>query len=94
MFRIYYGDGSIFEGENPEDINRCDNVQAIAWNDPARDYHDLGRIVLSEYDIYMYSDHVGSWHGTDKYSDLLRHLKPGCGHGGVRCVLEGEWINR
>jgi len=90
--RIYYGDGSVYEGE-PEQAP-TDNVQAIVWADAETGPTNLGRIVLSEWDIYIYSDHVGGWHGTNKYADLLRHLKHGCGPGGVRAVLEGCWINR
>lgn len=92
MFVVYYGDGSIFTGL-PEDAP-ADNVQAIAWDDPERGTGDVGRVVLSEWDIYIYSDHVGGWHGTNKYADLIRHLKIGCGKGGVRAVLEGAWISR
>ncbi len=86
---IYYGDGSTFEG-NPEDAP-TDNVQAIAWDDPVRGTGDIGRIVLSEWDLYIYSDDIG-WHGTDKYFDLIQHLQKGCGPGGVRAVLTGRWI--
>lgn len=87
--RIYYGDGSIFEGP-PEDAP-TENVQCIAWDDPTRGTGDIGRFVLREYDIYIYSDDIG-WHGTDKYFDLIQHLAKGCGPGGVRAVLTGRWI--
>ena len=56
-FKIYYGDGSVFEGR-PEDAPAT-GVQAIAWNDPTKGSLDLGRIVMQEWDIYIYSDHVG-----------------------------------
>jgi len=88
-FRIYYGDGTTFEGQ-AEDAP-ADNVQAIVWNDPNRGSHHVGRIVLHEYDLYIYSDPIG-WHGTDKYFDLIQHLQQGCGVGGVRAVLTGRWI--
>ena len=91
MFRVYYGDGQCFEG-SPE-AAPTDNVQAIAWNDPDESIGDCGRIVLHGWDIYIYSDHVGSWHGTNKYADLLMHLGYGCGAGGVRAVLRGCWID-
>ncbi len=90
--RIYYGDGSIYEG--PPEGAPPNNVQAIAWNDPTRGAEELGRVVLSEWDIYIYSDRVGGWHGTNKYADLLQHLGYGCGIGGVRAVLQGAWIAR
>lgn len=89
---IYYGDGTTFSGR-PEDAPP-ENVQAIAWNDPDKGAGDLGRVVLFEWDIYIFSDHVGSWHGTNKYADLLQHLRRGCGPGSVRAVLQGAWIDR
>lgn len=92
QFRIYYGDHSIYEGE-PEGAP-AQNVQAIAWNDPTKGARDLGRVVLHEWDIYIYSDDIG-WHGTNKFTDLLQHLgRRGCGAGGVRAVLTGRWIDR
>ena len=92
MFRIYYGDGGESYVGAPEDAP-CQNVQAIAWNDSTKGYRDLGRVVLSEWDIYIYSDDIG-WHGTNKYADLLQHLGQGIGIGGVRAVLTGRWITR
>jgi len=89
MFRIYYGDGSIYEG-NPEDAP-AHNVQCIAWNDERPKPGNVGRVVLHEWDIYIYSDPIG-WHGTNKYCDLLQHLGRGVGVGGVRAVLQGAWI--
>ncbi len=89
-FKIYYGDGTVWSGR-PEDAP-AQGVQAIAWNDPKRGASSTGRVVLHEWDIYIYSDHVGDWHGTNKYADLLMHLGHGCGPGGVRAVLQGSWI--
>jgi len=92
-YRIYYGDGGPpYEG--PPEQAPAQNVQAIAWNDPDKGTGELGRIVLREWDIYIFSDHVGDWHGTNKFSDLMQHLAHGCGPGGVRAVLQGSWINR
>lgn len=90
-FVIYYGDGTTFSGR-PEDAP-SENVQCIAWNDETKGPADLGRVVLHQYDIYIYSDGVG-WHGTNKYADLMRYLGRGCGVGGVRAVLSGEWLSR
>ncbi len=89
--RIYYGDGAVYDG--PPEGAPAHNVQAIAWDDRERGALALGRVVLVEWDIYIYSDHVGGWHGTNKYADLLQHLGRGCGPGGVRAVLQGAWIN-
>lgn len=93
MFRVYFHDESVFSGDRPEDVPTNKWVQAIAWDDPVRGERAIGRYVLTEYDFYIYSDGVG-WHGTDKYSDLLNHLMKGCGPGGVRAVLQGQWIDR
>lgn len=90
-FTIYYGDGATYIGK-PEGAP-AHNVQAIAWDDPDKSNQSLGRVVISEWDIYIYSDHVGGWHGTNKYADVLQHLGRGCGPGGVRAVLQGAWIN-
>jgi len=90
-FRVYYGDGTTYEG-SPEGAP-TDNVQAIAYNDPKKGPENTGRVVLTEWDFYIYSDPVGGWHGANKYADLLRHLKIGCGPGGVRAVLDGQWVD-
>ena len=87
--RIYYGDDFIYEGEavDAPSGKEHDGVQYIAWNDPTKGTADVGRIVLSEWDIYMYSSDLG-WHGTNKYADLLMHLED----GKVERVLIGKWI--
>ena len=91
-WRIYYGDETVFEGQ-PEDAP-VHNVQAIAYvDDDPRDIN-VGRVVLESWDFYLYSDHVGGWHGTNKFTDILMHLERGCGPGGVRAVLRGLWIER
>lgn len=88
-FRIYYGDGSTYDGP-PQDAPP-DNVQCIAWSDPDLGEANIGRAVLRDWDIYIYSDGIG-WHGTNKWADLRRHLslRP-CK---VRAVCFGEWIPR
>ena len=91
MFRVYYGDGTVYEG-TPEGAP-TENVQAIAYDDPKKGAEHTGRVVLNQWDFYIYSDPVGGWHGANKYADLLRHLKLGCGPGGVRAVLEGQWVD-
>lgn len=93
LFRVYYGDGSVFEGVRPEDAPTHD-VQVIAYEDPERGVLEVGRVLLYNWDFYIYSDRVRGWHGTNKYSDLLEHLTLGCGPGGVRAVLTGRWIDR
>jgi hypothetical protein len=92
LVRIYYGDGSTFEGL-PEDAP-IHNVQCIAYDDPDTRYGRNGRIVMSGWDLYIYTDNVMGWVGTNKYTDLLMHLEDGLGRGGVRAVLRGRWIGR
>lgn len=92
-FKIFYIDGSTFVGL-PEDAPTHSFVACIASNDHTKGNQSIGRPVIREWDIYIYSDAVGGWHGTNKYADLMNHLKhSGCGLGGVRCVLEGLWID-
>lgn len=94
FFRIYYGDGTAYEGGLAGIPQRnTDNAQVFAWNDPEKGAGDLGRVVIKEWDIYIYSDDLG-WHGTNKYADLLTHLRKGIGPGGVRAVLTGCWIQK
>lgn len=92
-FRVWYIDGSTFDGR-PEDARTNLPAVCIASNDRTKGNQNIGRPVLREWDIYIYSDSVGGWHGTNKYADLMNHLKhSGCGPGGVRCVLEGLWLD-
>ncbi len=92
-FRIFYIDGSTFDGR-PEDAPALLPVLCIIWNDPDKSNQGIGRPIVKEWDIYIYSDGVGGWHGTNKYGDLMNHLKQqGCGPGGVRRVLDGLWMN-
>lgn len=90
-FRIYYGDGSTYEG-NPEDAPSR-NVQCIAWPDKKAGSGNLGRYVVHSWDFYIFSDTVGGWHVTNHIHDLLDHLSGGVGPGGVRRVLTGRWIS-
>lgn len=87
-FIIYYGDGSTFVGL-PEDAP-TQNVQCIAWNDPVRGILNTGRVVLHDWDFYIWTDRADQWIGTNKYHDIIRHVQD----GGVRNVIEGKWINR
>lgn len=88
-FRIYYGDGTTYEG-SPEG-SPSQNVQAIAWDDIDDRAANIGRVVLCEWDFYIYSEGIG-WHGANKYCDLLLHLtKRPCN---VRAICLGEWVPR
>lgn len=87
-FRIYYGDGSTYIGVAEE--SPADNVQCIAWDDPDKTDINIGRVVLREWDFYIYSEGIG-WHGANKYCDLLLHLtKRPCK---VRAICLGEWMH-
>ena len=90
-FRVYYGDGSTFEGR-PEDAP-AENVQCIAQADQITDSGTIGRYVMHSWDFYIYSDPAEGWHATNRTSDLIDHLRQGCGPGGVRAVLTGRWIS-
>ena len=95
-FKIYYHDKTVVEGPLDGDLwlFPYEGVQCIAWNDPTKGAGDLGRVVIDEWDIYIYSDGLG-WHGTNKYKDLLTHLgMRGLGPGGVRSVINGLWLPR
>ncbi len=94
-FRIYYGDGTTFEGE-PEDAPTecivCIVTPPIKVTSKS-EYHR--HRLVREADMYVYSDVVGGWFPCDKYEDLKRHLKlSGMGKGGIRAVIDGMWINR
>lgn len=90
-FRIYYGDGTVYSGDavwSPAGYKHK-GVQCIAWTDPDKSVKTTGRVILHEWDIYIYSTDIG-WHGTNKYADLLMHLED----GNVRRVLTGRWVER
>lgn len=90
MFRIYYGDGTVYEG--PPEGAPVQNVQCIAQADHITETGTIGRYVMHSWDFYIYSDHAKGWHATNRTSDLIDHLSQGCGPGGVRAVLTGRWI--
>lgn len=94
MFKIYYSDGTTFEGE-PEDAP-TDGVQCIVIPPPKPDTETeyYRHRIIAEADMYVYSDQIG-WFPVNKYEDLKRHLKrQGLGKGGIRAVIDGEWINK
>ena len=63
-FRVYYGDGSIFEG--PLEDTPQWNVQVIIFADP-----ELGRAILQAWDYYFYAE--GRWYGVDGEVDYVEH---------------------
>ena len=81
---VYYADETTFEG-TPEEIvaHNPRDVQAIAFvDDDPNNAKNVGRVVISSHDFYIYSDAVGGWHPTSHIHDLLNHLCKGCGPGG------------
>ena len=93
-FRIYYGDGSTFDGvfnkvkDAPAGWPRY-GVQYIIANDHEKGNQSVGLLTLFNEDIYIFSTGLG-WHATSKFADLMTHLE----HGKVERVLAGLWIPR
>jgi len=68
--KIYYGDGSTFEGP-PRDAPPI-NVQCIALADGSASNYNVGRLILHSWDFYLYGK--GRWYGINGYTDLVDHL--------------------
>lgn len=83
-FRIYYGDGSTYEGPiagaSPVD------VQCIVVPDCRGSAYEVGRLVLHSWDFYLYAE--GSWLGLNGTVDLVDHLL----FRSVEKVLKGRMI--
>ncbi len=89
--RIYYGDGSTYDGPAhlaPPAYPRL-GIQYIIGNDAEKGNQSLGLLTCFNNDIYIYSSDIG-WHGTNKYGDLMNHLD----RGKVERVNPGLWIPR
>lgn len=76
MFRVWYDDGSTYDGA--VEAAPCEGVIVIAQDDP-----DVGREILHIKDFYYYEH--GRWWGADRWGmeDYLRRL-------GWRKVLAGR----
>jgi hypothetical protein len=71
-FRIYYGDGTTYEGD-PFDAPRLD-VQVIVQPDPR-----VGYALISSADYYYWEPELGGWKGTTGfglYDHLIRCRNP------------------
>ena len=84
MWRIYYGDGSTFEGR-PEDAPAYD-VQAIVQPDRRKGPGNVGSVVLHAWDWYYWREDLGEWWGSDLHGllDQLLSRQP------VRHVCQGR----
>ena len=57
-YKIFYGDGSIHEGDNPP----ARDVQVIVQEHP-----DIGWHTQSGYDFYVWREEQGRWVGVDDF---------------------------
>ncbi len=83
-FRIYYGDGSIYEGPIA-DAPPVD-VQCIITPDQRRSSYEVGRLVMHSWDFYLYVE--GVWLGVNSMVDLVDHIL----HRQVEKVVKGRMI--
>lgn len=70
-WRIYYGDGSTYDG--PLESAPVVNVQVIVVNDKAPNRKNVGRLMLFGFDYYLYREKEG-WYGINGEVDLVDHL--------------------
>lgn len=85
MFRIYYGDGSVYDGD-PNVAPRL-NVQCIVCDDDNSHMYAVGHRVLHQWDYYLMSD-TGRWYGCNGEADLVDHVL----HCKPSVVLKGRMI--
>jgi len=79
--RIYYGDGTTFEGDIAE--APVLNVLAIVYANSRN-----GRRVLKGHDYYLYTVEFNGWIGVDNLVDLVDHIL----YDNVLRVLKGRTI--
>lgn len=80
MYRVYYADGTTFDGD-PEDAPGL-GVVVIPQDDP-----DVGRMMMARWDYYCWHD--GQWWGHDLVGMVLCLAKPGWSR-----VLIGETVSQ
>lgn len=83
-FRIYYGDGSVYEGP-VADAPPVD-VQCIVIPDHRGTANEVGRQVMFTFEYYIYAE--GQWMGISNLIDLIDHLL----YRKVEKVLKGRMI--
>lgn len=81
---IFYGDGSIYEGE-PEGAPKL-NVQCVVAEDTSLPMWQVGRICLHYWDYYVWSGQ--HWYGVNGETDLVDHLL----HAMPKVILKGRYI--
>lgn len=69
--RIYYGDGSVYDGPL-ENIEQVVDVQCIAAPDLRNSPYETGRLVMHSFDFYIYSE--GQWIGINGLVDFVDHI--------------------
>lgn len=82
-WRIYYGDGTTYDGLL--DTAPATNVQVIVARDAAPSSRNVGRLILSGWDYYLYRD---GWYGVNGEVDLVDHVL----HERPQRVLKGRQI--
>jgi hypothetical protein len=84
-WRIYYGDGTVYEGP-AKDAPPLD-VQAIAQADNRGwSQYSTGRMIYHSFDFYLYCE--GQWIGVNSLVDLVDHIL----HRPIDKVLKGRMI--
>lgn len=85
MFKVYYGDGSVYEGE-PQVAPRL-NVQMLLCDDTSQSVYQVKVLALHGWDYYLLRSD-GSWYGINGEADLVDHVLHEC----PRVVLKGRLI--
>jgi len=77
-WRIYYGNNSVYDNSYGKlQYAPKLNVQCIVVNEYASKTvpgaEEVGRIILHDWDYYLYQDHTG-WFGVKNETDLIDHV--------------------
>lgn len=96
-WRIYYGDGSVYDNTygKPEYAPKL-NVQCVVVNDQGTHSYDkelqsmeVGRLVLHDWEYYIYMDDTG-WFGVNNLVDMVDHVLHSVHK--IRCVLKARTL--
>ncbi len=83
--RIYYGDGSVYEGLF-DGIEKVLDVQCVVTPDLRNSAYETGRLVMHSWDFYLYAE--GAWMGINGTVDLVDHVL----HRPIEKVIKGRMI--